>query len=53
MDLNLSCDELDGVEASREIRLRTNARVVILTAYEDPKIVTQACKRAFASGYVV
>lgn len=52
MDLNLSLAELDGVDAAREIRLCTDARIVILTAFETPQIVTDACKRAFASGYI-
>lgn len=52
MDLNLSLEELDGIEAAREIRLRTQAKVVILTAFETLDIVTNACKRAFASAYV-
>ena len=34
MDLNLSSVNLDGIEASREIRLLTDAKVIILTAFE-------------------
>ncbi len=52
MDLNLSSTKLDGVEASREIRRTTNAKVIILTSFEDPKIVIEASKNSFASGYV-
>ncbi len=53
MDLNLSSgDDLGGVEASKEIRLATQAKVILLTAIEDPQISIEACKRAFASGYI-
>lgn len=52
MDLNLSSTKLDGIEASREIRRTTNAKVIILTSFEDPKTVIEASKKSFASGYV-
>lgn len=52
MDLSLSGAQLDGVEAARDIRIATGAKVVILTVYEDPKVVLEASCRAFASGYV-
>ncbi|MDO4262059.1 MAG: response regulator [Eubacteriales bacterium] len=53
MDLNLTGQELDGIEAARKIRLGTDARIVILTAYEEPETVLHASVRALASGYVV
>lgn len=52
MDLNLSSTQLDGIEASREIRLLTDARIIILTAFEDPQITINACKQAYACAYV-
>lgn len=52
MDLNLSSTSLDGIDASRAIRLCTNAKVIILTAFENPQITLKACKEAFACAYV-
>ena len=52
MDLNLSGIELDGIEAAKDIRLTTDAKVLLLTSYEQPEIITNASKRAFASGYI-
>lgn len=52
MDLNLSATRMDGVDAAKEIRLLTDAKVVILTVFESPDIVIEASKRAFASAYV-
>ncbi len=52
MDLNLSGKELDGIETARTIRLNTNARVVILTSYEDHETIIHASTRAFASAYL-
>lgn len=53
MDLNLTGKELDGINIARQIRLRTRARVVILTAYDAPETVIEASTGALASGYVV
>ena len=52
MDLNLSKNELDGIETARKIRLTTNARIIILTSYENSETVIQASTRAFASAYL-
>lgn len=52
MDLNLSDLELEGIEASREIRVSTGAKVIILTAIENPALVIDASVKGFASGYV-
>ena len=41
MDLSLSAAQMDGVEAARDIRIATGAKVVL-----------EASRRAFASGYV-
>ena len=35
MDLRLSQSGLEGIEAGKAIRLRTRAKVLILTSYED------------------
>ena len=43
---------MDGIEASKEIRLATDAKVLLLTSYEQPEIIINASKRAFASGCV-
>ena len=52
MDLNLSGTALDGIEAAKEIRVRTGIRVLLLTAYENEDIVLNASKKAFASGFI-
>ncbi len=52
MDLNLSISELDGVEISRGIRIRTGAKVIILTSLESERVVEYAVKRAFAADYL-
>ena len=53
MDLNLDTLQLDGIGIARSIRLCTDAKVIILTALEAPETVVNACRRAFASGYVL
>ncbi|MCI8465638.1 MAG: response regulator transcription factor [Lachnospiraceae bacterium] len=52
MDLNLSSSPSDGIQAGRRVRLETDARLVILSGYEDSSIVVDACKQSFASGYL-
>ncbi len=52
MDLNLSISEFDGVQVSRDIRLRTGAKVIILTSLESEKVVEYAVKKSFASDYL-
>ena len=52
MDLNLSGHELDGAAAAKEIRLKTDAKILLLTSYEQPEIIISQSKKAFASGYV-
>lgn len=52
MDLNLGSSSADGIQASREIRILTDAKVVILTALDAPEVIIQATKKSFASGYV-
>lgn len=51
MDINLP-GGIDGVAAARAIRLTTEGRVLMLTSCEDPEMILDASKRAFASGYI-
>jgi DNA-binding NarL/FixJ family response regulator len=51
-DLNLSGSELDGIDAAKEIRLTTGAKILLLTSFEQPGIVIDAAKKAFAAGYI-
>ena len=53
MDLNLAPEEeLGGIEAAKEIRLVSHAKVILLTAIEDPQLSIEASKKSFASGYI-
>ncbi len=52
MDLNLSANNMDGIDAAKEIRLLTRAKVLILTAFESLQTVIEASKKSFSSGYV-
>ncbi len=52
MDLNLSTSDFDGVEVSKDIRIQTGAKIIILTSLESAHIVKHAVKRAFASDYL-
>ena len=52
VDLNLSTPELEGIEISREICRRTDTKVIILTSYENPQTVIDACIKGMAWGYV-
>lgn len=51
-DLSLSNQRLDGISAARDIRIHTDARIIILSAYENEKIVLQASWQTFASCYL-
>lgn len=52
MDLSLSANRMEGIEAAKEIRLVSDAKVILLTSHEQPEISIEACKKSFASGYV-
>jgi len=52
MDLNLSFANMDGIDAAKEIRVSTKAKIILLTAFESRQIVVEASKKSFASGYV-
>ena len=51
-DIVLMDSNLDGIRLSREIRIRTDAKVLILTALETPDMIFKAAEEAFASGYI-
>lgn len=52
MDLSLSKSEMDGIAAAKEIKLAIHTKVLLLTSFEQPEIIINASKKAFASGYV-
>ena len=52
MDLDLSGAALEGIDAAREIRVKTGIRILLLTAYDRYETVINASKKAFASGYI-
>ena len=52
VDLNLSGSALDGIDAAKEIRIKSGIPVLLLTAYENEDIILNASRKSFASGYV-
>lgn len=52
MDLNLSNTGLDGIPASREIRFQTDAKIIILSSFEDEQTIMKASVECFASNYI-
>ena len=52
VDLSLTPNELDGIAAAKEIRLSMNTKILLLTSFEQPDIITEASRTAFASGYI-
>jgi DNA-binding NarL/FixJ family response regulator len=55
MDLSLSANDFEGnegVEAAKAIRVSTDAKIIFLTAHDEPETIIAASKKAFASGYV-
>lgn len=56
LDLNLSDGikgGMGGIKIAKKIRSCTNAKILILTGYEDPEIVLSAGRQTFASGYLL
>lgn len=51
-DLSLTPNTMDGLYAAKFIRQKTNAKIIILSSFEDHETLTQACKKTFASAYV-
>ena len=52
LDLYLEGSYHDGIEAAREIRIKTDAKIMFLTGFEQRDIMYEACSKAFASGYI-
>jgi len=52
MDLYLVGSCYDGIEAAKEIRIKTDAKILFLTGLVDQHIMFEANKKAFSSGYV-
>ena len=52
MDIELRKSDTDGIEAAKEIRRKTDAKIMFLTSREDPKTLDDAITKAFASGYI-
>ena len=52
VDLHLVGSYEDGIEAAKDIRMKTEAKVMFLTGYEQRDIMYEACSKTFASGYV-
>lgn len=51
--LDTSSNREYGIEAAKEIRIRTKAKIVFFTADEDNKhLRKEACRIGFASGYI-
>lgn len=45
--------KLEGIQAAKKIRIGTEAKVIILTSFEDSSIVINASMQSFASGYIL
>lgn len=53
MDLCLGKSTMEGITASREIRVQTDAKVLIFTAHDENEVVEEAARQAYASGYIL
>ena len=53
MDLFLGKSTMEGITASREIRVQTDAKVLIFTAHDENEVVEEAATQAYASGYIL
>ena len=51
MDINLS-GRIDGIEAAREIKAHSDARIIFLTAFSDEKIIERA-KEIHPAGFIL
>ena len=49
MDLNLGVSNMDGILLSREIRIQTDAKVLILTALDTPDMIFKAAEETIAN----
>ena len=52
MDLNLTANELDGIETAKRIRCSTQSKILIVSSFEDYDTLIKACVKSFASGYI-
>ena len=56
MDLNLSGGregKETGIRMAKKIRSQTDAKILILTGYEEPETILWAGRQTFASGYLL
>ncbi len=53
MDLHLGNSYEEGIRASKEIRIKTDAKVLILTALYSRTILENVLSQSFASGYIM
>ena len=51
MDINLS-GKIDGIDAAREIKAHSDARIIFLTAFSDEKIIERA-KEIHPAGFIL
>lgn len=51
MDINLS-GRIDGIDAAREIKAHSDARIIFLTAFSDEKIIERA-KEIQPAGFIL
>ena len=51
MDINLS-GRIDGIDAAREIKAHSEARIIFLTAFSDEKIIERA-KEIHPAGFIL
>jgi len=51
MDINLS-GKIDGIDAAREIKAHSDARIIFLTAFSDEKIIERA-KEIQPAGFIL
>ena len=51
MDINLS-GRIDGIDAAREIKAHSDARIIFLTAFSDEKIIERA-KEIHPAGFIL
>jgi len=50
--LDMSSDREYGIEAAKEIRIKTKSKIVFFTADDDDRLRREACRIGFASGYI-
>ena len=53
MDLHLGSAYEEGIQASKQIRVETDAKVLILTALYSREVMKDVLAQSFASGYIM